>query len=272
MPVQFPAFWWGYNSRQMVTPEISITTLIDQHVLSAELAGVLWALLARRASCLAVAGHYSGAGKTTTMTALSSFYPGDTDFVVARGRFEDFSFVPETDAAKTTVLVPEFSDHMPAYLWGPGAATVVRLRQQGYTFAGTIHADSVEEVLADLMAPPVSLTPPEVAGALNIILTQNIVPELQARRVQGVSWIYPTPRGPKGIGAKGLASWNTRDDLWHLFSSPETWAQLATWCGLPDTGALHAEVEARTAFLGELAAEGVTDFDAVDERIQAFQV
>ena len=76
----------------------------------------------------------------------------------------------------------------------------------------------------------------------------------------------------KSFGAKGLASWNTRDDLWHLFSSPETWAQLATWCGLPDTGALHAEVEARTAFLGELAAEGVTDFDAVDERIQAFQV
>ena len=41
---------------------------------------------------------------------------------------------------------------------------------------------------------------------------------------------------------------------------------------LPDAGELHAEVEARTAFLGELTAEGVTDFDAVDERIQAFQV
>jgi len=270
-PVQFPAFLWGMNSQQPVKPAISVVDLLSQHVVDADVAGLLWALLARRASLLAVAGYYSGAGKTTTMVALSSLCPPDTAFVVTRGRLEDFSFVGEAVAERTTLLVPEFSDHMPAYLWGQPAARVFELRAQGFSFAGTMHAHGVEDVLAQLAQPPVGLHPATLAASLQIILMQNIVPEIEARRVTGVSWAYPNARGPAGLGVKGLAAWNPRDDVWHRFSSPETWQQLATWCGT-ETSAFEAEVYQRSAFLAGLQAEGVTSFQAVHDRIVTFHL
>lgn len=270
MTVGFPAYWWGRSSTQLVTPTISIPELVRQHVMSADLAGLLWGLLARRASCLAVAGHYSGAGKTTTLTALTSCYPANTEFVVARGRSEDFSFVEGAAADRTAVLVPEFSNHTPAYVWGPAAARVFHLRGAGFTFAGTMHGNSVEEVLAELQRPPVSLMPSEIAKSLQIILIQNIIEEIGERRVQGVSWVYHAPRGPAGLGVKGLASWNPRDDLWHLFSSPETWDQLAAWANT-DAPSLRREVEARTAFVTRLAEDRVTDFSEVDQRLRSFK-
>lgn len=270
-PVQFPAFLWGMNSRQPVEPTISVVDLLNQHVVDADVAGLLWALLARRASLLAVAGYYSGAGKTTTMVALSSFYPSDTDFTVMRGRLEDFSFVGEAAPQRSTLLVPEFSDHMPAYLWGRPAARVFELREQGFTFAGTMHGNGVEDVLAQLVQPPVSLHPSTVASALQIILMQNIIPEIEARRVTGVSWAYPNSRGPAGLGVKGLAAWNPRDDVWHRFSSPETWRQLTTWCGGSDAAAFEAEVAQRSAFLTDLQGQGITAFQDVHDRVVAFR-
>lgn len=269
--VQFPAFLWGMNSRQPVEPTISVVDLLQQHVLDAGVAGLLWALLARRASLLAVAGYYSGAGKTTTMVALSSFCPADTQFTVARGRAEDFAFVRDAEPQRTVVLVPEFSDHTPAYLWGRPAAQVFELRAKGFTFAGTMHGDGVEDVLAQLVQPPVSLHPSTVASALQIILTQNMIEELQARRVTGVSWAYPNPRGPAGLGVKGLAAWNPRDDVWHRFSSPETWQQLAAWGGA-EASAFEHEVQRRSAFLSDLQTAGITAFQDVHERIATFHL
>jgi hypothetical protein len=259
------------NSRQLVEPTISVIDLLDQHVMDAGLAGLLWALLARRASLLAVAGYYSGAGKTTTMIALSSFYPPDTAFTVARGRAEDFSFVKDAVPERTTVLVPEFSDHTPAYVWGPPAARVFELRASGFSFAGTMHGDGVEDVLGQLMRQPVCLHPATVASALQIILIQNIVPEIEARRVTGVSWAYPNPRGPAGLGVKGLAAWNQRDDLWHRFASPETWHQLGAWCGT-DAAVLEQEVAGRTAFLTTLQQAGVRAYQEVHQRIIMYQL
>ncbi len=270
MPVEFPAYWWGMMSRSPIAPEYSVVSLIQQHILSTDLAGLLWALFARRASALAVAGYYSGAGKTTTLTALTSFYPPGTELVIARGRYEDFDWVAQATPQTTSILVPEFSDHMPAYVWGPAAARVFRLRNQGFTFAGTMHGNGVEDVLAQLVKPPVSLLPNEVAQSLQIILMQNMVEEIGERRVTGVSWVYPNPRGPAGLGVKGLAAWNPQDDVWHLFSSPETWEQLGAWCGLSPE-AFRAGVAARTALLNDLLATGVTGFEAVHEQVQAFQ-
>lgn len=269
MPVAFPAFLWGVNSPRPVAPTISVVTLLQQHVLSAGLAGLLWALLGRRASMLAVAGYYSGAGKTTTMVALSSFYPPGTEFVVARGRMEDFSFVREVAPERAVVLVPEFSDHTPAYLWGPAAARVFELGSRGFRFAGTMHGNGVEDVLGQLVRPPVGLHPSTVATALQLILVQDIVREISARRVTGVSWSYPNPRGPAGLGVKGLAAWDPRDDGWRLFSSPDTWEQLAAWCGV-SAGAFRHEVAGRTAFLEALAREGITAFQDVHDRLATF--
>ncbi|MSQ09923.1 MAG: hypothetical protein EXR52_02830 [Dehalococcoidia bacterium] len=259
------------NSQQPVEPTISVVDLLNQHVLDAAVAGLLWALLARRASLLAVAGYYSGAGKTTTMVALSSFYPAGTALTVARGRTEDFAFVREATPERTTVLVPEFSDHTPAYLWGRSAAQVFELRAKGFSFAGTMHGNGVEDVLTQLVQPPVSLHPSTVASALQIILTQNMIEEIQERRVTGVSWAYPNPRGPAGLGVKGLVAWNPRDDLWHRFSSPETWQQLAAWGGA-EVATFEREVQQRSAFLSDLQTAGITVYQDVHERIATYHL
>ena len=259
---RFPGYWWGPGGNDLSKPERSLVGLLQQHVLDAQTAALLWALLLRKASLMMVAGMQRGVGKTTTLTALTACLPEEITPVFLRGRYEDFSFEGQIDPAADYLLINEFSDHMPSYLWGQQAARVFRLGAEGYGFAGTMHANSIDDVIGQLVQPPVAVSGDTLAQSLRLVAMQHAFQDNGEvkRRVTSLSWIYPTSLGPDGLGIKSLVAWSPRDDQWTLFSSPQTWEQLAQWA---NTAApqFKEEVERRSQYLQQLASGPELDYD-----------
>jgi len=268
-PFRFPRYWWGQTGNGLVAPTFSVLHLIQAGVLDGRTAALLWALLARRTSIITVGGWARGTGKTTTLTALAGFFPADTELVVTRGVREDFSFLSQTAGDRTYLMVGEFSDHTPGYLWGPAAARLVKLTDKEYRFAGTMHAEGPEDLVRQWEA--IGVAPADLPRHLQLAVYQAAFPAGGAlvRKVTGIHWFYPAPRGPGGIGAKSLVSWSPAGDQWTPFSSPDTWAGLARWAGTSPE-ALEAEIGRRERYLQLLAAEGPPGFDQARQRLLEF--
>jgi type IV secretory pathway ATPase VirB11/archaellum biosynthesis ATPase len=78
--------------------------------------------------------------------------------------YEPFDWLEETDSATTTILVNEISPHLPIYAWGETLRRLLALAESGYQVVGTIHADSIEEVVAQLAAYPILATTAQIAS------------------------------------------------------------------------------------------------------------
>ena len=101
-----------------------------------------------------LAAHRGGtphSGKTTTLTALLDFLPNATRRIFIRGWAETFDFLGQTKPEATLLLANELSSHLPVYLWGPKAVRVFEALRRGYALASTLHADSSDEALAQLV-------------------------------------------------------------------------------------------------------------------------
>ena len=143
------AEWWAQYSKAGSRP--SFLQLISNRTVDLRGAALLWLLVERRASIIVAAGP-DLAGKTSLLTALVDLVPPWYEQVYLNGRDEDFSFMKNEDAdpGNTYVLVPEFSDEAPAYIWGKPVLTLFRALGKGYSVLSTMHADSPEEVIASL--------------------------------------------------------------------------------------------------------------------------
>ena len=143
--------WWGGEGRSDNRP--TLLDLVRNNTLDLTLASLLWLIVERKASIVAAAGPQL-AGKTTLITAALDFMPTEYRQVLTRGRDEDFSFLDQTDPSVTYALVPELSDHTPAYLWGDSVRTLFDALDRGYSMMATIHADTPQQVLDMLSGPP----------------------------------------------------------------------------------------------------------------------
>ena len=148
------AAWWGGAARGQ--DRLTLLDLISNDTMPLELAALLWLLVESRTSLLAAASPQL-AGKTTLVSALPDLAPPGIRSVLTRGELEDFAFLETTDAAETYILVPELSDHTPAYLWGDSVRTLFDALDAGYAMAATMHADSPDQVLELLAGPPVGV-------------------------------------------------------------------------------------------------------------------
>lgn len=162
-----PIGWWGTFDREGQRP-LSIVDLIAGGTLSPDLAAYLWQRLAAGAS-LIVAAWPPRAGKTTVLTALLAFLPPETPVYFTRGWGETFDLPPLNAAHPIYLLVNEISDHLPVYSWGPYARRAFALLPQGYALAATMHADTPEEVAAQLVYE--LAIPPEQVSRLDLCLT-----------------------------------------------------------------------------------------------------
>src|SRR6478752_289441 len=151
-----PFGWWGWHWQP--PQPLSVVQLLDAGSFDAETLGLIWALLARRASII-VGAEPPMAGKTTTLTALLDLLPPTTRKIYLRGHYENFEFVadPALEPAHTYLLANEMSDHLAIYFWGARVGKLFSLLPQGYAFGSTMHAETVEDVLAVLQAPPLGV-------------------------------------------------------------------------------------------------------------------
>src|SRR5207245_6659031 len=89
--------------------------------------------------------------KTTTLTALLDFLPNRVRRIFIRRWVETFHYLAQTKPTDTILLGNELSSHLPVYLWGPKAVRVFAALRRGYALASTLHADSCDEALAQLV-------------------------------------------------------------------------------------------------------------------------
>jgi hypothetical protein len=244
-----PFGWWG----PVWSPPAprSVLDLIDDGVLSADLAAVLWALLARRASIVVAAGP-AGAGKTTLLTALLDFLPPGTRRVYVRGCYESFGFLtdPAVEPRRSVLLVNEISAHLPIYLWGPGVRRLLGAARAGFAVAATAHATSVEELVYALAGYPLRVPVAEIA-AIDLVLLLDAWTEDGGvqRQVRSLAALRAPAVAGGGLVIETLAAGSPRGAALRHDISLEN---LRYPGGGGDVGSLAAEVAERTDALSAL--------------------
>lgn len=282
---RFPEGWWGYSwspPRPMSAVEIIGTPAIDRRLMAA-----LWAVVSRRRGVM-LSSEAPHAGKTTTLSALVDFLPGDTTGIFVRGWWEDYAWTDRIPAGTGYLLINEMSDHLPIYVWGRAALGALRLAGRGWGLGATMHADSLPEAIAALRG--LGATDADLAG-LTVYLQYSAyaTPNGMYRRVEE-AWhlrlgahgeLDPVrlgaiagERSPRLTGAQRLPTppmlpddGGRTDRPFH--HDPGAYAVLAASLGLA-ADELEDELARRAAFLADLAQRGVCDPPSVAEAVRAY--
>jgi hypothetical protein len=246
--------------------ELSMVDLVVNGTIAAGPAALLWWGLERGASLLA-AGGPGGAGKSTLAHACLSFLPDGARAYAVAGR-DDPLLVPAGDGP-TYLLISELSRHgRPSYLSGAAARRAFALVRAGLRVVGTLHADSVDEAIANL-GDEVELSPEDIASVALIAITRvegwsaGSGPRRIARpqpgeapvrrRVVEIGLLGPAPG--RGVRHVTLAAWGAAPGRLEIAAPPAGIAALAGWAGVP-TPAAAAAIAARADILARLAADG----------------
>lgn len=310
MPLTFPPEWWG---PPWAAPRPrAVTELVRDRVLDAELAALLWLLIEGRVPIVVAAGP-SGAGKSTLLAALLAFLPADADVRFVLGPDPDLRWLPEAaalgwratrrapgqdppavrasvsgagafpaggadaDASRSVLASPELSGHLPWYPWGGLARLLVRAASLGYGLATTVHAERLEDVLASLAAPPVSLTADELGHLGVVVVVRAIEPAPGAsqprRRVMAAHLVRPPSRDLHGhvqrLGPAVLAARDPRRDALEHYAwgvMPEIAMRLGR-----RAGDLERAQARRAGLLHALVAAARIDPRSLDEAVAAYR-
>lgn len=257
-----PYGWWGWHWQPPVP--LSIMQIIEASSADTDLMALVWALLSRRASVI-VAAEPPMAGKTTTLTALLDLIPPGTRRIYLRGHYETFDFATEdgVEPDKTYVLANEMSDHLAIYLWGSRIYKTFELLNNGYAIGSTMHAETVDDVIAILNSSPLKV-PPEWIAQLTLVINLY-VSSTYGTSIRRFSSVYMLEAGNRdgtesllpGVRPVLLSRWNRPTDTFeHSFNRSDTQAKLAAWAGCsPQDWA--ADVARRKSYLEKLQADGV---------------
>ncbi len=270
-----PFGWWGWHWQPAIP--LSVMQIIDAGSIDVGTMALIWAMLSRRASVL-VASEPPMAGKTTTLTALLDLLPADTERVYLRGHYETFDFAKEVDAqpTHTYVLANEMSDHLAVYLWGSRIYKAFELLERGYALGSTMHAETVEDVIAILDSEPLRV-PARWIARLTLVINLYVSSTYGSgiRRFNSVNMLEPGTGGPEdgivpGVRSQLLAKWDRQPDTFdHLFNRPEVQEKLAAWaCCTPDEWAM--EVKLRREHLEKMRDAGIYGIAATREGLQSF--
>jgi len=226
---------------------------------------MFWVAMERGASMI-IAADPPSSGKTTTLSALMSFTLPDTLVYFTRGHGETFSLPPVSPEYDTYILVNEMSDHIPVYTWDDHARRTFELLSQGYRLGTTMHADTVEGVLAQLeqdLAIPKS----------HVAHLTFIVPMFIGRRegtIRRVAEVAMLEADGDGHRVSRAAEWDSDGDTFALFPQRGVREAFAQWAGLtPDE--LDDAIADRQRLLEGLIAAGATSIPAVNEAVLAYQ-
>lgn len=269
-----PVGWWGWNWDPPIP--MSVVQILGARNFDARTAALCWMVLEAHGSML-IAAEPPHSGKTTTLTAFLDFLPNDVRRVFLRGWAETFDYVRHSDPRRTLLLANELSSHLPVYLWGPKAVEAFRSLRKGYALASTLHADSPEDTLTQLVGE-LGVDAGDLAR-IDLLLVMRMYragdgyasrsdPERGpvARRV--VSVHRPAP-GPRGIALRPLVEWDLRSDT-HRHDETAELELLCLRRGGPLEG-LRDELDRREAYLRSLQDRGVVAIRAVREAIARYR-
>ena len=250
---------WGGGERGR--DRLSIVDIVRNGTLSAELAAMLWLLVEAKTSILVASGPQF-AGKTTVLTSVLDLAPPRYTMLQTRGRDEDFSFLNGANPESTYVLVPELSDHTPAYLWGGSLGVLFDVLGRGYSLGATMHSDHPQDVVRQLTAAPVSVPSGDLHRmevVVNILMTYG--ERDMVRRVNRVTLLQP---GPEYVT---LAEQTSTGDEMPVLASESARQAVAQRAGVADLDASLAE---RRAIIEGWVADAPTSAEELRERVVAY--
>ena len=265
----YERYYWHYDSRR----PLSMAQIVALKSVDVKTAALIWLLLESGAS-LTVAGPTDpqpGVGKTTTLNALLQFLPEGTALVYMSGMYENFAFtrVPDIDPTTTYALCNEVSDHLPIYMWGRIARRFLTLPNKGYHVATSVHADTIDDVLA-MYRQDLHLNAGDMRRLgliINIGLTGRAYPP--RRRWFTTHFIRPAESAdnPDAVVPLPLSLWNEYDDTFE-HADQTILDELASYAGVSPQEFAKA-LELRVECLNTLAqGSGVGSremFEAISE-------
>lgn len=258
--------------------DLSMVDLVRNETIPVGPAALLWWALERGASLL-TAGGPSGAGKSTLANACLAFLPAGARAYALAGRADPLE-VP-TDGGPTYLLISELSRHgRPFYVSGPPARGAFALLREGLRLVGTLHADSVDEAIANL-ADEVELSPDDVAR-VDLVAISRVVGGLVGgdrhprgrvaagddsvrRRIVEIGLLRPDP--DRGARPVALAAWKAQPGRLEIADPPAGIAALAGWADV-DVAVAEEAIAERADVLARLAAEGRRDPLDVDAAVR----
>ena len=245
-----PIGWWGWNWEPPVP--MSLTQLLAAGNMDARTAALCGMTIESHGSML-IAAEQPHSGKTTTLTALLDFLPNATRRIFIRGWAETFDFLGQTRPESTLLLANELSSHLPVYLWGPKAVRVFEMLRRGYALGSTLHADSCDEALAQLVGE-LGVDRGDLAR-IHLLMVMRVYATTgggYARRV--VSLHRLVPRGGT-VAPVGLVEHDEHEDT----HSHDESAEIELLCSLrraADGARLAEDLDRRSEQLTDLLARG----------------
>jgi flagellar protein FlaI len=233
----------GLNQRGGRT--LSILDLIAAGTLSPELIAYCWTAIAHGASFFTAAGP-GGVGKSTVLANLLGLLPPGEEIVT----FTDPHFsVPQ--ASRCWLAHELGAGHWYGYIWGKQVVDFMATMAGGQRIASCLHADTLPEVYAALLNPPLSV-PRDHLNALDLILFIHAKPD-RGRRVVEV-------HESTGSGHRLAFAWDGATDQI---------VQQGTSQLLPRLEADAGEFTARLDVLQGIIARGDRSFESVRAQILA---
>jgi hypothetical protein len=261
-----PVSWWGWHYQPPVP--LSLVEILQAGNMPPRLAAMFWLAMERGAS-LIVAADPPSAGKTATLTALLSLTPPETVAYFTRGVGEEFALPPQSAGHATYVLVNEMSDHLPVYTWDEYARRAFELLAEGYSLATTVHANTVDEVIA-ILRDEIGVPDGQIARLTFIVpLHLSYGPggiHSARRRVGEVAFLRPDGGG---FNYRTIVRWDEHADSFSILESEEDRREFAAWCDL-SADELTAEIDRREAFLSRLVNDGASSIPEVNAAIERF--
>ena len=225
---------------------LTVLDLIQNGTMSAEMAATMWGAMDDRSSFIVAAGPRQ-AGKSTNTNAILGMLPGDVALHDLSGETEQFDSL-KTSVTGGYIVVAEFSNHMPTYLRGEQVMQVFQTAEKGYSIAGTLHADTPEDLFYELRSHG-PLTDDDLARIryLVFLAMRGTMEKPLLRRVASVWEVSNVTGGTPA--AQMLHQWNEASDSFDIVGTPTFLTASAT------------ELADRAARLRTLAAAGQTSAD-----------
>lgn len=130
---------------------LSLVDLIDAGTVDLDVAAYLAAVMRGRGSLL-VGAQPGGAGKTAVMVALLNFLPNDIDIAPIEGMVTLRRGLADRAFGQTCYLAHEIGPGFYyAYLWDDQARAFFELAARGHIIASNLHADTLDELRAQLV-------------------------------------------------------------------------------------------------------------------------
>lgn len=241
-----------------MTQEITITKLIQNHTISAEIAGFLWAAVDEKISFLTSA-VYRNAGKSTVAKAVLSLRPKNVSLHFVSDNPEVTEKLLNVEKKGGYLVVEEFSAaDFPGYLWGDEAKHVFKMLRGGYSLQASLHAESAEDSMLEL-TQKIGITDVE-SSQIQLIVFIEMFGTTFADAKRRVTQVYEVHRveGGKPLGHL-IFRWDKESDSFEMVEESHLF------------GRNKEDVKKRGEILGFLANTGKTSPEDVAKALADFR-